>query len=417
MLRSGWVVYDSGMDAVALDQNPLKSIMDALESLRTQVGRVESAVDREVKVMRTWVFQDAKQVAKVGDKAASWYVGWVDPDGKRRCKSCGPGSPGKATAGKLARKINAELLTDTYGDKSSCTWAEFREEYDRTILPGLAERTREEVTVALDHFERLTSPARMRGVTTSTINGFIAARRKERGKQPGSTASPQTVNKGLRHLKAALEVARQTGYLRELPIFRMEKTLKRLPRYVTPEHFAAIYAACETAQLPIGQPYPAATWWRGLLVMAYMTGWRISELLALKRADLDLDSGVAVTRAEDNKGKRDEAVGLHDVVIEHLRQLPGFTPSVLPWIGYKRQLYDQFHAIQAAAGVSPHYGFHDYRRAFATQNARRMTSKTLQKLMRHKSASTTAEYINSAEELTTAVADLHVPEVLRRKAE
>ena len=40
--------------------------------------------------------------------------------------------------------------------------------------------------------------------------------------------------------------------------------------------------------------------------MAYMTGWRIGDLLGLRREDLDLDAGTAITRAEDNKGKRDE---------------------------------------------------------------------------------------------------------------
>ena len=45
-----------------------------------------------------------------------------------------------------------------------------------------------------------------------------------------------------------------------------------------------------------------------LLVFAYMTGWRISDMLALRREDLDLEGGYAITRAEDNKGDRDDRV-------------------------------------------------------------------------------------------------------------
>ena len=63
--------------------------------------------------MSAWVFQEQKQVEKNGD-AASWSVGWYDPEGKRRCKSCGPGTEGKRNAEKLRKKIDAELLTGTY---------------------------------------------------------------------------------------------------------------------------------------------------------------------------------------------------------------------------------------------------------------------------------------------------------------
>src|SRR5207302_987177 len=79
----------------------------------------------------------------------------------------------------------------------------------------------------------------------------------------------------------------------------------KLPVYVTSAHFTAIYLKCDAARFPEGLPYPTGDWWRALLVTGYMTGWRISELLALRRADVDLDAGTALTRAEDNKGKRD----------------------------------------------------------------------------------------------------------------
>src|SRR6476469_4311033 len=120
-----------------------------------------------------------------------------------------------------------------------------------------------------------------------------------------------------------------------------------------------------TLPRPAGLSYPAADWWRGLLVFGYMTGWRISDMLALRRADLDLDAGYAITRADANKGDRDERVKLHPVVVEHLRRV-----------------HEEFHRLQTLAGVKLHcagrhehtpachaYGVHDLRRAFATVNA------------------------------------------------
>ncbi|HEV8068594.1 MAG TPA: hypothetical protein VGP76_12720 [Planctomycetaceae bacterium] len=46
-------------------------------------------------------------------------------------------------------------------------------------------------------------------------------------------------------------------------------------------------------------------------------------------------------------------------------------------------------------------------------NAANMTREALQALMRHQSSLTTERYINFARQMNPAVANLHVPEVLR----
>jgi integrase len=373
-----------------------------------------------------WTYQDDKQVKKHGEAKASWYVGWIDPEGKKRCKSCGPGSAGKSAAEKLRKKTEAELLTGTYQSNTKKTWEEFRKEYEAKIVSGMGSSTRRLVLECLDSFERIVKPKRTLPIKTQAVDAFRAKRRTEPGKHKGSIISPATVNKELRHLRAALKKAFKWGYLSAMPDFEFEREPKGLPTYVPPEHFAAIYAACEHAQEPKGHPFPAPDWWRALIVTAYMTGWRIGELLALRREDLDLAAETAITWAEDNKGKRDEKVKLHPVVIEHLKKLAGFDPRVFPWNHNLRALYAEFARIQEAAGVKlpcrgnhQHtrfchvYGFHDLRRAFATMNAARLTADALQALMRHKSYLTTQRYINMTRQLDEAVAGLHVPEVLK----
>jgi integrase len=376
--------------------------------------------------MKAWVFQDPKQVKKVGAEAASWYVGWFDPEGKKRCKSCGPSARGHDLAEKERKKVEAQLITGTYEDKSRTTWKDFCQEYEERILAGLAVKTRDEALVSLGHFQRIVKPVRVAVLRTSHVDQFVAARRKEPGKKKGSLLSPASINKDLRHVKAALRVAAEWGYLRAVPKFRMEKVVKALPTYVTGEHFAAIYQACETARMPEGLPYPAADWWRGLMVMGFMTGWRISDMLGLRRDDLDLEGGYAITRGADNKGKRDERVKLHPVVVDHLRKLAGFDPCVFTWNHDRRTLQTIFAEVQEAAGVRlpcaerhEHtrychvYGFHDLRRAFATMNADKLSPDALQALMRHKSYQTTQVYINYARQMDAAVAGLHVPDVLK----
>lgn len=179
---------------------------------------------------------------------------------------------------------------------------------------------------------------------------------------------------------------------------------------------------------PFCRPIWPAEWWRALLVFAQMTGWRISELLAIEWKDVDLGAGTAITRASDNKGRRDDMVALHPVVIEHIKRLMWTDSNVLPLEEDRKTLLDEFHRIQKAAGIylpcreqRPHtctdachrYGFHDLRRAFATMNAANMTREPLQALMRHQSSLTTEKYINFARQIKPAVANLHVPAVLR----
>ena len=64
-----------------------------------------------------WVYQDDKQVKKHGEAAASWYVGWIDPDGNKRGKSCGPGLEGQRNAEKRRKKREAELHVPEHGQE------------------------------------------------------------------------------------------------------------------------------------------------------------------------------------------------------------------------------------------------------------------------------------------------------------
>ena len=148
--------------------------------------------------------------------------------------------------------------------------------------------------------------------------------------------------------------------------------------------------------------------------------------MPLRRADLD--AGYAITRWDDNKGKREERVKLHPVVVEHLAKLAGFDTHIFPWNNDQRTLYAEFARIQEEAGIKKPcrgehkhtrfcfvFGFHDLRRAFATMNADRLSADALQALMRHESYQTTQRYIAIARQLDGAVDSLHVPDVLKAK--
>lgn len=351
--------------------------------------------------MKAWVYTRGK----------SYYVGWYEPGRHKKGKCCGQGAVGRKLAGKEAERIHSELVVGIYGSNLGKTWQEFREEYGRQVLPGLAVRTQDEIHAALDQFDKIVVPNCMAKLTGAVMDQFIAERRKhDSQRRPGCKVSPATINKELRHIKAALKRARRWGYLKEVPEFDMEREPRRIPDFVTPEHFAKLYAACDKMTMPVVQGFTPADWWRGLIIFAYMTGWRIGEMLALKRADVDLERGEAVTRAESNKGNRDDKTALHQIVVSHLKRLAGFSAEIFPWPHHQRTLYVQMEGLCKLAEV-PAYTFHDFRRAFATMNADRMTGDALQSLMRHKSYQTTQGYLSVARQLRPAVGNLFVPEM------
>jgi integrase len=363
-----------------------------------------------------WIFQDPKQVAKHGKAKAAFYVGWYDPEGKRRCKSCGAGSFGKREAKRLRRKRRAELIGGNYQSPAKKTWKDFRKYIDTLILPGLSVTTRYEVRGALKHFERIIRPVIVSALRTAHIDRYAAVRRGDDGKVKGSKVSAATINKELRHLKAVFRKCQEEMGLKDLPKFHRQRETPELRTYVPPEHFAALYHACKAAKLPKRKTFTAADWWKGLLIMAYLTGWRIGALLALRREDVDFEKATAVSRAVDVKGKRGVKTPLHSIVIEHLKRIPGFSPVVFPWPHPRRRLYDEFELIQEAAGVRPegrkeHYGFHDLRRAFATLNADRLTAEQLQTIMQHKSFQTTLGYIDRARKMNPALQNVFVPDL------
>lgn len=366
--------------------------------------------------MRAWVFQDSRQKQSAG-KVAAWSVGWYDPDGHRCSKRIGT----RSQAENAARKIEGEIAANTYRAPLRATWAEFMVDYEAKILEKAEPATRESTLIAINHFERIIKPIKMSSLKSKTFADYVSARRGEprnkKSKNPevGPRVSPATVNKELRALRAIIKRARRWGYLAAEIEFEFLREPGKHPTYVSPEDFTALYGACDSARRPTEGNVTPAVWWRALLITAYMTGWRIGQILALRWEDVDLEKGTALSRAADNKGKRDMLIGLHPVVLDHLQTVRSFHVSVFPWDIDRRPIYKEFERIQTAAKVKPQgkrfYGFHDLRRAFATMNADRLTADMLQVLMQHKDYKTTQRYINMARQLMPAVAELFVPTI------
>lgn len=378
---------------------------------------------------KAWVHQRKVHIDKMGADKASWYVTWNDPDGKRRSKSCGPGRIGKSAANKLADTIHSQLVTGTYETNSKTTWDNFFVKYKAYIERMYDLESRKAALLSINTFVRIANPKLMRSITTEKVDAFISVRRQEvvtnKKRKTTRNVSPATVNRELRYVRSAMRLAADWGYIEKVPRVRFLKMPEKLPTFVPPEHLAAMVHASEIATMPNDIPnVTPVEWWQGLLVHLYMCGWRVGQTLAVNRDDTDLEECTIFSRAEDNKGGRDERISIHPLAVQYLRPLmKSFDPKLFPWHHNNRTLWSEFARIQEASRLadgSPMpkagknggwYGFHDLRRGFATMNAGSLNLFELQALMQHKSLVTTRGYVAMAAQLNRAVSNLYVPDL------
>ncbi|MCR9296336.1 MAG: site-specific integrase [bacterium] len=372
-----------------------------------------------MKSRNAWVYQH--------HKTGSWYVGWYEPDGKRKNKSFGKEQGAKTAANNYAKVKAGELIQGISDGFRACSWETFVERFKDRELAGKRPATQVKYNAAISHFERICKPGTIGEITAEHIAQFKAARLAEGGKDSGrNKVAVATVNGNLRNLKRLLRVAHDWKYLKEVPKIEFLREPDVAPSFVSQEQFSRLYEACNAADRPEIQGVDPADWWRALLVFLYLTGWRVSEALKLSKDDLDLEAGYAITRAGDNKSGKESRVPLHPLIVEHLRKIQGLSTAVFDWPHDEGGLYDNLHAIQDAAGIAKvcrkdhehndsccYFGFHDLRRGFATANAANLSASQVQQLMRHSTYETTQKYINMAEQIKRddVVSRLAIPEL------
>jgi integrase len=378
---------------------------------------------------KAWVYQATAHKLKAkeqyGDESkAPWSTGWLDPNGRRRSKLLGS----KSKAQKHARKVEGQLAAGVYQAPQRATYADFRKEYREKIVDGMDASTAQVTMYALANYERICKPLRMSEINSKQIAGYVAkrrlepARRTKRQPKEGETVkmvSPATINRELRTIRHMVRVAHQWEYLAKVPAITFLRQPVKLPTYIAKDEFDELLKVCDQAQLPAGLPYSSGLWWTGFLRFASTTGWRIGSILALKRENVDLEAGTALSKAKDNKGRRDQLIRLTTKTLAALSEMPSsLLPAMFPWSLDRRALYTEFHRLQTAAGIKPagggksHYGFHDIRRSFCTWNIH-LPAPVLQKLMEHIDPKTTQVYINASHAVLAAAPQIYDPDAPR----
>ena len=152
------------------------------------------------------------------------------------------------------------------------------------------------------------------------------------------------------------------------------------------------------------------------LAVAYGTGLRVSEVVALKVGDIDSER--MTLRVEQGKGHKDRYAMLSPVLLERLRVwwrvaraqgrmldggwlFPGLNP-IEPLSA--RQLNRAIHSAAFAAGIEKRVSMHTLRHSFATHLLeQKVDIRVIQVMLGHKKLETTALYAQVATDILREV--------------
>jgi integrase/recombinase XerD len=278
---------------------------------------------------------------------------------------------------------------------------------ERALSPGTLEAYGRDLT-------RLTAYARRGGrgvleLRQSDLTEFIGRLRAE-----GLAA--RSVARAVHALRGFYRFCVREGRLALDPMenLRAPRAFTALPRYLTPAQVEALLAA-PPVQTPIGLRD------RAILEVLYATGLRVSELVALRPADVDLDIGILTCFG---KGRKERLVPLGGEarrwVVRYLAEvrpaLAGSGAAAELFLGNRGRrlsgmgLWGIVRRHAVAAGVEAVLTPHVLRHSFATHLLERGADlRALQAMLGHADISTTQIYTHITRERLRKVYDQFHP--------
>lgn len=182
-----------------------------------------------------------------------------------------------------------------------------------------------------------------------------------------------------------------------------QKKIKKLPAVLSVDEVSKIIHAARSLKH------------KTMLMLAYSSGLRVGELVALKISDIHRNlMRLSVRQA---KGHKDRYVILSSVCLTHLETYwKTYRPAEWLFYGYKKQMPISIRAVQHAyedakkrAGITKGGGIHTLRHSFATHMLESGSGIfQVQKFLGHRHLKTTLVYAHISEENIVAQSPLDV---------
>lgn len=274
---------------------------------------------------------------------------------------------------------NAKKSLDNLRDKTN---AELLELYiSHLIARNRSMRTIKSFKSILRRFLEFLGDKHVYDVSVYDVDLFLA-RLRESGWGPSSIYT------------AAVAVKRYLEFLgleEQIAGFELPKREKRLPRYLEPEEVAKMVASCDSIRD------------RLIILILYTTGLRVSELVSLRKDDIDFEKRAIRVKG---KGGKERVVffpeNLSELIKAYLANLGEDSDYLFPsQAGHIHYTTVERIVRRAAekAGIRKKISPHVLRHSFATQSlAMGLDVREIQELLGHSSLSTTQVYAHVSRE-------------------
>ncbi|HEX3034952.1 MAG TPA: site-specific integrase [Thermodesulfobacteriota bacterium] len=328
-------------------------------------------------------------------KGNRWYIDYYLPDGRRKREVVG-------TADKITRTIAEKALKARVGE----------------IVQGKfnIEQTKKPVrmNVLFDRFlewakTNYKNPAKTASAVkplraffgdclTSELNLWSVEKYKAQRK--AGQKKPETVNRELGILRRVLNLAVEWKSLSSNPIQGMKllKVPKYIPRVLKEEEFQKLYDAASPHFKPI-------------LLCAYLTGMRRSEIVRLRWQDVDFESGYIFAR--ETKNNEDRAIPFDETLETELLKLRENTTCEYVFTTDESKPYSSNTAWKRTwrtalkrSGIE-NCRFHDLRHTFCSDLivGDKVDFATVMELTGHKDIRMLKRYTHTREEAKKAAID------------
>jgi integrase len=374
--------------------------VEGANSQRGAVGFVRIAMDSPVRKVEV--------LKRPGGKSPYWYLRWweLTPDGSKwKEKWRSTKTTVKKEANQQRRQLERELDAGRRAE-AEMNWADFVKDFLDKHVSRKPASTLALYKHCLDKFGTVAKPRRLAKVTHAMLEDFAITRLKDK-------AAVASVNRDLRHVRAAIRWAKQRGYISEVPDFKgvFIREDRKKPVIIPEEDFMEMVKALRKPELVLR--YRSADWWRMFLYAAYYLGLRRGEILGLTWGHVSLETLEVRVVAPTSKSRNERVVPMSPDIAGLFREWKEKQPDaansnpVLPWpYDHLERIYEDWHAIQKAAGVpdGEHYVPKNCRSTCASGLiAANVPTVVVRDFLGHASVATTEDYyINTKPALRAA---------------
>lgn len=343
---------------------------------------------------------------------------FTDASGKRRniCRSVENKTEGSKLLKQLIRDLedngekalNSEKMTfrqlaKLYSDRKLIA-AEYQGD---TKVRGLRSHKNQQgyLKTLVDHFGGL----RVRAITHSELEDY-RAKRLQTTTRRGTQLSTASVNRELSLMRAVLNFARRQSWLSRNPfdsgdpLINTANEVKR-ERVLSFEEEERLLLACTAPREHL----------RPLLICALDTGFRKSEMLALRWADVDLEARLIRARSSTTKTRKARSVGITPRLRAEFERMRGQAAD-----DHEKLIFNQkdmkraFATACTLAGIE-NLRWHDLRHTATTRMVEGgLAPMIVMKLTGHSQMATFARYVNANDD--AAIKGAEALDTLRQNA-